>query len=306
MSTEECLQIADQLAALGCERAALIGGEVFTREDWAAIAKRLVSQGVRTSIITNGYQMSDSILEEIVRCGIESVAVSLDGLEALHDRFRQPGSFKRAVSAITALSRAGIPVSVISTLNAVTAKGIREFYAFLKHLPIFAWQIQACSPMGKAVDMAVNYRFDFQQVLRFVGETAPDAPFGMGVADNIGYYTKDEGSIRGNLSGRAVFCGCSAGITSIGIDSLGNVRGCESQYDDRFIEGNLRSVRLAEIWNDPSAFTYNRRFSDDLLTGKCEDCVHRRACKAGCRSYNFFVHQKLYESPFCPCTDTAT
>ena len=70
---------------------------------------------------------------------------------------------------------------------------------------------------------------------KFIREIAPTAPFRVGAADNIGYFTDDEPYIRG-ISGSA-FPGCAAGLSVIGIDSVGNVRGCESMYDERFIEG---------------------------------------------------------------------
>ena len=37
LTTEECMDVADQLAGLGCRRVSLIGGEVFMRPDWHAI-----------------------------------------------------------------------------------------------------------------------------------------------------------------------------------------------------------------------------------------------------------------------------
>lgn len=304
LSTEECLNIVDQLSSIGCKRVSLIGGEVFMRDDWEIIAKELTLHKIRTSIITNGYQISDSLMDKINECRIESIAVSLDSTKDVHDQFRQRGSFNRAVAAISNVSAHGIPVSVISTLNTVSVRRLHEFYEFLQHLPIFAWQIQACSPMGNAQYYGMDYRFDFEEVLRFVGEKAGNAPFKIGVADNIGYFTSEEGYVRGNLSGFAVFQGCRAGMTSIGIDSVGNVRGCESQYDDYFIEGNLRESSLLEIWDNPNAFSYNRQFVHEMLTGKCASCLHGRYCKAGCRSYNYFAHDKLYESSQCPCNDS--
>lgn len=165
--------------------------------------------------------------------------------------------------------------------------------------PIYAWQLQACSPMGNAVKRGINYRFNPMEVIRFVQNHMFTAPFIIGVADNIGYYTEMEGYLRGNLSGHGVFPGCRAGLNVIGIDSVGNVRGCESMYDEYFIEGNLREKSLREIWESPDAFKYNRLFRREMLTGKCGRCKYGFFCAGGCRSYNFFVHNKLYESPLC-------
>ncbi len=297
LTTEECLSVARQLAGLGCRRVSLIGGEVFMRRDWKEIIRELTGLGIRVNVITNGFLFDEKTASDLKTLGVESVSVSLDGLREVHDRYRQEGSFDRAVRAIRFLSARGIPVSVISTLNRENAEQLPDFYAFLKDFPIFAWQLQACSPMGNAAKGGIDYAFDPCRVIRFVEENRRSAPFAMGIADNIGYFTPEEGGLRGCED--AVFRGCSAGLSTLGIDSIGNVRGCESMYDDRFIEGNLRESSLREIWEGPEAFAYNRAFTPSLLTGACADCPHGSYCAGGCRSYNYFVHRKLYEAPRC-------
>ncbi len=297
LTTAECLRVCGELADLGCRRVSLIGGEVFLRNDWAEIVRALTASGIRVSIITNGYVFDDGIAEALKSTGAESVAVSLDGLRGVHDKYRQDGSFDRAVRAIRFLASHGIPVSVISTLNAKNARQLPEFCAFLRSLPIFAWQLQACSPMGNAAKSGIDCFFDPREVIRFVEDYRADVPFSLGIADNIGYFTPEEGNLRGREN--APFAGCGAGLSSVGIDSVGNVRGCESMYDDRFIEGNLRGRSLRDIWEDPDAFSYNRSFTPSLLTGACAECEHAPFCAGGCRSYNYFVHGKLYEAPRC-------
>ncbi len=299
LSTEECFSVADQLAELGCSRVSMIGGEVFMRRDWKAIVGRLTGYGIRVNIITNGFLFSDSLIEDLKSLDIESVSVSLDGPKEVHDKYRQEGSYDRALRAIRVLAGSGIPVSVISTLNAENAPRLPELYETLLPSGIFAWQLQACSPMGNAANGGIDIAFDPREVIRFVDSHMRQAPFMLGVADNIGYFTPEEGSIRGNMSGRAYYPGCSAGLTSIGIDSVGNVRGCESMYDPHFTEGNLRERTLREIWEDPDAFAYNRKFDQSMLTGPCATCELGGYCAGGCRSYNWFVHGKLYEAPRC-------
>ena len=105
--------MADQLAELGCRRTALIGGEVFMRRDWSVIAKALTDRGISVPIVSNGFLFTDALIGELKQAGIESVAISLDGPEGIHDRFRQEGSFQRAVRAIDELS-AGGSVSYVS------------------------------------------------------------------------------------------------------------------------------------------------------------------------------------------------
>lgn len=49
--------MCDQLKDLGLKVITLSGGEPTTRSDWHIIAKRLVDNGIITSIITNGWLM---------------------------------------------------------------------------------------------------------------------------------------------------------------------------------------------------------------------------------------------------------
>ena len=298
LTTAECLDVAGQLADLGCRRVNLLGGEVFLRPDWRGIAAALKGLGMKVCIITSGFILTERILDELQSLGVESVAVSLDGPARVHDACREKGSYRRALEAISALAARGVPVSVISALRADNAPLLPEFYETLKKYPIFAWQLQACSPMGNAGNGGLDTRFDPLPVLRFAGEIAETAPFHIFVADNIGYFTEEELRIRGRKG--AWFGGCSAGLRGLGIDSVGNVRGCESLYDDRFIEGNLRERSLRDIWEDENAFAYNRRFTPDRLTGGCARCEFGEFCGGGCRSYNWFAGGKLYENPLCP------
>lgn len=297
LTTEECLDVAGQLAGLGCRRVSLIGGEVFMRPDWKTIVGKLTSLGISTAIITNGFLFNEKILNDLGSLHVESVAVSLDSVRAVHDRYRQVGSYDRAVNAINSLAAAGITVTVISTLNSENVEFLPEFYGILRTLPVSAWQLQACSPMGNAAKGGIDFRFDFKKVISFVEENAGSAPFAMGIADNIGYYTANEGNLRGHPD--SCFTGCKAGLTVLGIDSVGNVRGCESMYDERFIEGNVRERFLSDIWNDPDAFAYNRKFTPDRLSGECAACEYGKYCAGGCRSYNYFVHGEMYGSPAC-------
>ena len=299
LTTAECISVADQLADLGCRRVSLIGGEVFMRRDWHDIALHLSELGINVNTITNGFIITDELLGKLKSAHVESVSVSIDGPMAVHDKYRQAGSYERAVKAVKALTAAGIPVSVITTLNSENINCLEEFLETVKTFDIYAWQLQACSPMGNAANGGIDVAFDPNKAIDFVTMHMHEVPFALGVADNIGYFTDEEGSIRGNMSGNAFFRGCLAGISAVGIDSVGNVRGCESMYDPRFTEGNLREQTLREIWESPDNFLYNRAFTPELLTGKCAECEMGKYCGGGCRSYNYFVHGKLYESPRC-------
>ena len=293
------MSIVEQLSDMGCRRVSLIGGEVFLRHDWKEIVGALINEGIITSIVTNGFLINDEIIKQLGKLNLESVAISLDDSEEVNDKYRQVGSYKAAIVAIKQLTNNQIPISIITTINSENVCFLEAMYKILCEYPIRAWQIQACAPMGNAKNSNLKYQFDPRIVMGFVASKRKEAPFIIGVGDNIGYYDDNEYFIRGDDSGSIFFRGCKAGLSSIGIDSEGNVRGCESMYDKCFIEGNLRKTSLKEIWESPSAFSYNRWFTPNLLTGKCKTCDFNMKCAGGCRSYNYFSNGKLYESAIC-------
>ena len=171
--------------------------------DWLEICTALSGRGIRVNIITNGFLFTDRIINDLRNARIESVSVSLDGPKDVHDKYRQNGSYDRALLALHTLRNAGIPVSVISTLNSENVSRLDELLEILRDSGIYAWQLQACSPMGNAASNGVAYAFDPRQAIGFVEKHMNSVPFALGVADNIGYFGPSEGSIRGNRSGKS-------------------------------------------------------------------------------------------------------
>ncbi len=77
----------------------LIGGEVFLHPDWQEITAALTERGMAVRILTNGFAMTPEIPEDWNAPGIESAAMSLGRPERVHDRCRQAGSYRQALTA---------------------------------------------------------------------------------------------------------------------------------------------------------------------------------------------------------------
>lgn len=79
----------------------LSGGEVLLREDLPQLIEGVCRNNMRFSLLSNGYFFEDRhavMLKESGRCN--SVQISVDGVEEVHDAIRGRGSFARAVRAI--------------------------------------------------------------------------------------------------------------------------------------------------------------------------------------------------------------
>jgi len=293
---EKCLSVADELAESGCKSVSLIGGEVTLFNGWDKIANRLIDNGVSANIITNGYDITDEKFDRINNSKIKTVCISVDGMEDNHNAIRgRSDCFSQLKVFIDRLNMSDKYITAVTTLTKTNIEDIPLLSAYLAENNVKIWQLQICSPFGNASDSA-GMTPDKKDVRRITDlyQRLPQSPMKTQLADNIGYYveTPTGGMIQ-------QFRGCAAGLLSIGIDNDGNVRGCESLKDDRFIEGNLNSQTLKKIWTGRGRFSYNRKFKAGLLTGACADCEFGSRCAGGCRSHNLFSHDKIYESAVC-------
>src|ERR1700761_5120232 len=58
LSTRECLDVVDKIAALGAREISLIGGEAYLRRDWTEIVRAIRSHGINCSMQTGGRNLN--------------------------------------------------------------------------------------------------------------------------------------------------------------------------------------------------------------------------------------------------------
>ncbi len=302
LTIEECLDVADQLLSLGCERVTLIGGEVFLYKGWEKIARHLSVGGAEVNIITNGYLFGDSEIEQIRYAKLVNVGISVDGMEANHNRIRNvKNSFEKVLQAFALLRGANIPIAVITTLLDFNFQDLEALYHLFLDQEVNTWQLQIGNAMGNLGEQK-NFLLDpakIPLITKFIKEKRFEQKVRLYAGDCIGYYDENELYLRNPPGTLVPWQGCQAGLSVVGIDSLGNVKGCESLYSDRFIEGNLREESLREIWFKEGNFSYNRQFNTALLTGRCTACDKGAICRGGCRSSCYFTSGSLFENYYC-------
>lgn len=117
MTTEEWKQAMDAFWRGGMGRASLIGGEPLLRPDAGELIRHLKSRGIHTAMNTNGWWVKDRI-DEVKQ--LDLVCLTLDGPEAVHDKQRHKGSYKKVIEALDVLRQHKIPTV---TMTVLTPKG---------------------------------------------------------------------------------------------------------------------------------------------------------------------------------------
>ncbi|MCG0278525.1 MAG: radical SAM protein [Thermanaeromonas sp.] len=149
-------RIATEAEKLGIYFIVLSGGEpLLRREDILTLAERHPDQVFH--IFTNGTLIDESFVQEMVRLGNITVAISLEGFEETTDARRGKGVFKKVMRAMDLLRDNGavFGASVTYTRKNTEELGSEDFIDMLVDKGVaFVWFFTYI-PIGKDVDLTL-------------------------------------------------------------------------------------------------------------------------------------------------------
>jgi radical SAM protein with 4Fe4S-binding SPASM domain len=298
LNTEQWNILTTQLAGMGCERIALLGGEPFLRNDWFEISKNINEFNMKVIYITNGLVIDEKIVEKLRHIDPYVVAVSLDGSSAkTHDKIRGVnGSFEKSKNAVLLLQEADVPTTIITTINKMNFKELPIMREWVKNKGI-TWQLQITIPIGRFQKELMISKDEFYAAALFIAaikKTYRLSELPIIGAHSFGYFSK----VLPTYAILPHWDGCQAGITSVGIQSDGGVKGCLS-LPEEYVQGNIKEKSLEEIWNAPEFCSYMRNFNREELNGCCRNCKYGKKCKGGCLSVSIALTGRKHGDPYC-------
>lgn len=315
MSTDEGMQLIDQLAEFKCPVILFSGGEPLLRKDLPLLAQYAIKSGLRAVISTNGTLITDSIAEKLKDVGLSYIGVSIDGVKNTNDRFRGvKGAFDKALEGIRSCMRAGIKVGLRFTINKKNFLEIPQIFDLLEmeNIPRICFYHLVYAGRGSnlrtdeltpeevrnTLDIIINRTKDLHArkkpvevltvdnhadavylYLRMVKEKSPRAADVLKLLEMNG----------GNSSGVGI--GCISWDGSVYAD----------QFWRHYSFGNVRNRSFKDIWTDISdpvmAGLKNRK---SLLSGKCGKCVWKDVCNGNLRVRAEAVYNDIWaEDPAC-------
>lgn len=137
LTTAEGRVLIDNLAAFGVPVLLFSGGEPLVRKDLPELAAYAVEKGMRAVISTNGTLIDRPTARTLKEIGLSYVGISLDGMEAVNDRFRGvKGAYAKAMQGIRNCQEAGIKVGLRFTINKRNASEIPGIFDILEEMEI--------------------------------------------------------------------------------------------------------------------------------------------------------------------------
>jgi radical SAM protein with 4Fe4S-binding SPASM domain len=296
--TQTWNQTTRELADLGTKKISLLGGEPLLHPDWYTIAATMNDHGIMPSIVTNAWIITPDIVSQLRELEFRTVAISIDGgTPTTHDSIRQcPGSFAKCLETIPLLTDAGINVSIVTTINTKNFPELPLLRDRLLNTGV-AWQLQLATRIGRCPHDLVLPKEDFYAAALFIADTRKR--YSIKELPIVGAHCFGYNSgILPNINILPTWIGCQAGISNLGIQSDGSIKGCLS-LSPAFIEGNITTTSLTSLWTNPASFAYNRRYTPDNLTESCTDCRFGAACKGGCLCVSASETGKPHADPYC-------
>ena len=137
LTTGEGKRLIDDLAGFGAPVLLFSGGEPMVRPDLAELAGYAVQKGMRAVISTNGTLITREKARILKEIGLSYVGISLDGMEAVNDRFRGvTGAYAKALEGIRNCQEAGIKVGLRFTVNKANVTEIPKIFDLLEEMQI--------------------------------------------------------------------------------------------------------------------------------------------------------------------------
>jgi radical SAM enzyme (rSAM/lipoprotein system) len=241
------------------------------RRDLEQAGLAVYRRGYPWGMVTNGMALDAARFESLLRAGLHSITLSLDGFEKDHIHIRRhPRSFENALRALRLIvAEPSIVYDVVTCVTTDSLPRLSEFKEFLISEGVGAWRIFTIFPVGRAAEDPRLQLTDaqFTALMEFIRATRKEGRIRLDYACE-GFLGGWETEVRDH------FYHCSAGVTVAGIRVDGAISGCTSiraAHD----QGNIYRDDFWDVWQGRFAKFRNR---DWARKGACADCKSWKWC----------------------------
>jgi Fe-coproporphyrin III synthase len=319
LSFAEGLALLDDLKAFGTPVVLFSGGEPLMRPDLYDLVSHTVAAGMRAVISTNGTLITREVALRLKDLGLSYVGISLDGVEATHDRFRgKKGAFAAAMAGVRRCQEVGLKVGLRFTLNKANFREVPAIFDLVEahRIPRICFYHLVYTGRGsELLDQALSHAETRETVDLICERTRRLFEAGQQVevltvdnhADGPYIYLKllKENPSRaaevlellqmneGNNSGRGI--GCVSWDGAVHPD----------QFWRHYSFGNIRERPFSEIWTDLSESPHGHlKDKKRYVTGRCATCRWLGVCGGNFRVRAEALTGDLWApDPACYLTD---
>lgn len=298
LSTDEVFRVMDDLKASRVPVLILSGGEPLLRPDIFEVSARAKTMRFYVGLSSNGALIDEAVADRIAAIGYDYVGVSLDGIGAVHDRFRrQEGAFDKSLRGMRLLRERGIKVGLRFTVTERNVESLPAMLDLMEQEEIDKFYLSHLVYAGRGN----RYRGDdarhrtTREVMDLVIERCRrhvvegrETEFVTGNNDADGVYflrwverhhPERAAHVRAKLE---AWGGNASGVNVANIDNLGNVH--PDTFWWHYSLGNVRERPFGEIWHDLSdPIMAGLKAKPRRISGRCGTCREFAICGGNTR-----------------------
>lgn len=275
MPLDDFLRVLDSVAAKTDPHGVFVilsGGEPLMRDDIEVCGRAIYDRGFPWGMVSNGFALTPERFKGLLKAGMHSITISLDGLEQEHNWMRgHRESFERvdrAISLLTAEQR--LTYDIVTCVNRRNYGQLAAIKEYLIGKGVGNWRLFTVFPVGRAAndpDMRLTDE-EFRGVFQFIRQSRQEGRIHVsyGCEGFLGNY---EGEVRDHLFS------CQAGITIGSVLVDGSISACTSIRAD-YHQGNIYHDDFMEVWENRYQ---SYRHHDWMQTGDCASCSYFRYCQ---------------------------
>jgi Fe-coproporphyrin III synthase len=302
MTTEQCLDVVDQLADIGVFNVWIGGGEPLVKPGIERVLRRLKERNVKVLLATNGILVTKPKMLDLIGETCTEVNVSIDGhTDELHASLRGPtarlSTVANAVRAIKERFGDSVFVTALSVVHKGNLEAVPDIIDYAYELGCNKWTHNELYAMGRgnALKKLVMAHTEYDRFYELVTRKMKEYEGRMLVED---YVRMHKVTAPGEV---APFYGCVAGNQELSIQHNGDVYPCQKLQYPKYFCGNLVQTPLAEMWTqDPVLRWLRNRNVEDT---ECSGCGTFAAgqCNGGCLAEKE-IHFERHDTrdPLCP------
>lgn len=251
---------------------AVTGGEPLMRDDLEECGREIFKREFPWGMVTNGLYMTRERFEGLLKSGLRTMTVSLDGDEALHTWMRRnPHSYEAALNAIRMASQVdGFIYDVVTCVNRRNYPHLNEIKEMLIMNGVKKWRVLSIFPLGRAANEPELQltNDEFRGMFEFIKNTRKEGRIllSYGCEGFLGNY---EGEVRHN------FFFCNAGVNTASVLNDGSISACPS-IRANYHQGNIYEDDFWEVWNTRYEKYRNREW---MRREDCKECKYFRYCR---------------------------
>lgn len=296
LSWPEGLRVIEQIAELSPgAMLVLSGGEPLLRPDILSLAEYASLLGLAVVLGSNGTLLDASLAQELKRCGVQAVGISLDSPEpSYHDAFRGvPGAWEGAMRGIEACWQRGLDFQVHTTLTQGNYQLLPGMMELAREVGAAAFHLFFLVCTGRGQEMSDVSPQQYEEALSILAKCQRDYQPMMVRARCAPHFQRVVRQRAAQPDGRVYLAGCLAGSHYCRITYQGEVTPCP--YIP-LSAGSLRRQPLEAIWQNAPLL---RDFRTRRAGGKCGTCEFGEWCQ-GCRARAYASRGSLWEEdPWC-------